>query len=94
MIVPSPCVSATTRLIDGLDKARRKISFDFSSMLAYVEHIFGFEPLYDTDAAAYDYAQSFDHSQAPLAPVRLEANPLPRGELRWLKEHQPANDAT
>ena len=66
----------------------------FSSMLAYVEHNFGVEPLYDTDAAAYDYAQSFDYSQAPLAPVRLEAHPLPRGELRWLKEHQPANDAT
>ena len=66
----------------------------YSSMLAYTEHVFGLQPLYGTDAAAYDYAQSFDYSQPPLPPAHLEVHPLPRWERRWLKEQPPQPDVT
>ena len=38
-----------------------------ASMLAFTEHNFGLSPLNENDANAYDYANSFDYSQAPLA---------------------------
>ena len=39
----------------------------FASILAFTEHTFGLAPLAANDAAAYDYANSFDYTQAPLA---------------------------
>jgi phospholipase C len=66
----------------------------YSSLLAYVEHAFGVPPLYSSDAAAYDYAQSFDYSQTPLHPVGLRAHRIPRWERQWLREHPPPPDAT
>ena len=47
-----------------------------ASMLAFTENNFGLSPLNDNDANAYDYANSFDYNQAPLAPV-----PMTRSEL-------------
>jgi phospholipase C len=49
----------------------------FASILAYVEHTFGLAPLGRNDAHAYDFAQAFNYSQAPLKPTRLVTRPLP-----------------
>ena len=61
----------------------------FPSLLAYVEHTFGLAPLGTEDAAAYDYAASFDYSQRPLRPIPLRPHPLPAWEIEWLKDHPP-----
>jgi outer membrane protein assembly factor BamB/phospholipase C len=61
----------------------------FTSMLAYTEHLFGLAPLWTTDANAYDYAASFDYSQAPLDPVTLSRSKVPAWELQYLREHPP-----
>jgi phospholipase C len=47
-----------------------------ASMLAFTEHNFGLSPLNQNDANAYDYANSFDYSQAPLAPVPMTRSKL------------------
>ena len=53
----------------------------FTSMLTYVEETFGLAPLSIRDADAYDYAQSFDYTQPPLAPVPMTA---PRAGSRFV----------
>ncbi len=47
-----------------------------ASLLAFTEHNFGLSPLNDRDAMAYDYANSFDYEQAPLAPVPMTRSKL------------------
>jgi phospholipase C len=47
-----------------------------ASMLAFTEHNFGLPPLNEEDAGAYDYANSFDYGQAPLAPVPMTRSKL------------------
>jgi outer membrane protein assembly factor BamB/phospholipase C len=66
----------------------------YSSMLAYAEHVFGLSPLFTTDGAAYDFANSFDYTQAPLGPVSMERRTIPAWERKWLREHPPPPDAT
>jgi phospholipase C len=39
-----------------------------SSILAYMESIFGVAPVNGQDATAYDFSESFDYSQTPSAP--------------------------
>jgi phospholipase C len=56
----------------------------FVSMLAYVEHIFGLQPLNDADANAYDYGNSFDYSQTPLGPARMVQSSIPLSEMAYL----------
>jgi phospholipase C len=59
----------------------------FASMLAFTEHTFGLAPLGLTDAVAYDYAGTFNYSQQPLSPIALSQHPLPKWEVKWLKDH-------
>jgi hypothetical protein len=67
----------------------------FPSLLAFVEHDFGLAPLGPEDASAYDYSDSFDYSQGPLAPIPLTQHSLPAWEVEWLK-HRPldSDDST
>jgi phospholipase C len=64
----------------------------FASILAFTEHTFGLPPLAANDAAAYDYANSFDYSQPPLSVARLGQHPLPASTLTYLQNHQDAPD--
>jgi phospholipase C len=67
----------------------------YASMLAFTEHTFGLPPLAASDAAAYDFSDSFDFSQAPLAPIALSQHAVPAASLEWLKTHRPdPNDPT
>lgn len=52
----------------------------FASILAYEEYVFGLRPLSANDAAAYDFANSFNYSQTPLTPIALTQHALPAGE--------------
>jgi phospholipase C len=63
----------------------------FASMLAYVEHTFGIAALGSADQNAYDYNQSFNYGQAPLAPVPMVSRPISPAAQRWLDQH-PADD--
>ena len=62
MVIISPYARAGT-----VDSTQASLA----SMLAFTEHNFGLSPLNANDANAYDYANSFDYSQAPLAPVPM-----------------------
>jgi phospholipase C len=53
----------------------------FASILAYEEHVFGLSPLTSIDAAAYNFANSFNYSQIPLAAPAMVNTPLPPGEI-------------
>jgi phospholipase C len=66
----------------------------FASILAYTEHVFGLQPLAASDTNAYDYANSFDYTQTPLAPVALHGHPIPGWERAWLRAHPPKPDTT
>jgi phospholipase C len=66
----------------------------FTSLLAFVEHRFGLAPLGPDDAAAYDYAGSFDYTQRPLEPVEMVTSPIPAWELEWIAAHPPDPDDT
>ena len=63
---------------------------NFMSMLAYTEHTFGLAPLSQNDAAAYDYANSFDYVQKPLGPVPMTTTRVPASERAWIAA-RPAN---
>ena len=64
----------------------------YASMLAYVEHTFGLAPMSSDDATAYDFSNSFDYSQRPLAPIELHPRPVPAWELAWMARH-PADES-
>jgi phospholipase C len=49
----------------------------FAGILAYTEHTFGLSPLGPNDAYAYDFANAFDYTQAPLTPAAMVHRPLP-----------------
>ena len=57
----------------------------FASILAFTEHTFGLAPLAANDAAAYDYANSFDYTQAPLPGAPLTSHPLPPSTVAYLQ---------
>jgi phospholipase C len=59
----------------------------YSSMLAFTEHTFGLSPLGTADAAAYDYANAFNFSQAPLASVPMHMHPISLAERRFIRMH-------
>jgi phospholipase C len=58
-------------------------------MLSYIEHRFGIAPLTNDDATAYDYSNSFDYNQTPLAPIPLTQHTVPAATIAYLKEHPP-----
>ena len=68
----------------------------FASILAFTEHTFGLPPLAVNDAAAYDYANSFDYTQAPLPGAPLASHQLPPSTVSYLQTHQddPDDDVT
>jgi phospholipase C len=66
----------------------------FASMLAYTEHIFGLATLSTVDGSAYDYSNSFDYRQRPLAPIPLRSHPIPASSRRWIRNHPPRRDVT
>jgi len=75
MVIVSPWARAGT-----VDSSQASLA----SMLAFTEHNFGLSPLNENDANAYDYANSFDFSQAPLAPVQMTHSKLsPRAKKVW-----------
>jgi phospholipase C len=47
-----------------------------ASMLAFTEKTFGLKPLSKRDGTAYDYHQSFDFDQRPLAPTAMTHSKL------------------
>ena len=67
MVIVSPYARA-----GSMDSNQASIA----SMLAFTEHNFGLSPLNENDANAYDYDNSFDYSQAPLAPVPMTRSKL------------------
>ena len=79
MVIVSPWARAGT-----VDSTQASIA----SMLAFTEHNFGLPPLNEHDAMAYDYRNSFDFSQAPVAPVPMTRTKLsPRA--REVARHPP-----
>jgi phospholipase C len=66
----------------------------FESMLAFTEGTFDVDPLAPTDANAYDFHDSFDYSQQPLAPVALRQQRIGPWVQRWLERHTPKPDWT
>jgi hypothetical protein len=58
-------------------------------MLSYIEHRFGIQPLTNDDATAYDYANSFDYNQTPLAPIPLTQHAISAATIEYLKQHPP-----
>jgi phospholipase C len=52
-------------------------TYDFASLLAFVEKRFGLLPLTSRDAAAADMAASFDFTAAPAPPLLLSRHPCP-----------------
>ena len=64
----------------------------FSSMLAFTEHVFGLTALSGRDAGAYDFASSFDFTQAHMAPTKLVQRPLTPAERRYIRRHRNAPD--
>jgi hypothetical protein len=65
----------------------------FSSVIAYVEHNFGNLPaLSSRDQNAYAYAQSFNYSQAPLAPIQTTTTQMPKRSIRYLANHPEQDD--
>jgi phospholipase C len=66
----------------------------FASLLAFTEHAFGLEPLSSVDAGAYDYSDSFNFGQSPVAPVRMVHTKVPLWERRWVAAHPDDEDGT
>jgi phospholipase C len=65
-----------------------------ASMMTYIEHTFALAPLWVTDRDAYDYANAFDYTQKPLAPLHLSPRPVPPSSVKWIEAHPPAPDPT
>jgi phospholipase C len=59
----------------------------FASILAYVEQTFNLAPLGVNDAAAYAYANAFDYSQTPLAPVPMQRESISPAEQQYIAAH-------
>ena len=52
-------------------------TYEFSSVLKFVEERYGLPPLTERDANANDLLDSFNFSQSPLPPLILETRPCP-----------------
>ena len=67
----------------------------FSGILAFTEHTFGLTPLSSSDASAYDFGNSFNYTQTPLAPVKMVMTAIPLSSQRWIAAHPTnGNDPT
>lgn len=68
----------------------------FVAMIAFVEHLFGLPALSEQDADSYDYANSFDFTQTPIAfKLRPKVTPVKKSVLRaiakspWNEDDDP-----
>jgi phospholipase C len=97
-VPPPPSLGIRVPMLIVSPYARRgytdSIEASFASMLAFVEHTFGLDPLWTTDANAYDYASAFHYGRLNTSRPTLERHPLPPDELRWLRNHPPPPDDT
>jgi phospholipase C len=59
----------------------------FASMLAFIEHTWQIPALNSVDGTAYDYRNSFNYLQIPLAPARLTPHRVPAWELAHIRAH-------
>jgi len=59
------------------------------SVLAFVEHVFGLQPLSREVSESYDYADSFDFSQRPLTGPPMTRRQIPPLERRQLARALP-----
>lgn len=59
----------------------------FASMIAFTEHTFGLPSMGSLDATAYDFRDSFDYSQAPLAPAPMATAPVPASSTAFVATH-------
>lgn len=67
----------------------------FAGVLAFTEKTFGLPSLGTSDKGAYDFADSFDYSQAPLHGVPMTREVVPLASVRWIRTHPPSpNDPT
>ncbi len=60
------------------------------SMLAFTEHVFGLAPLSKEVDTSYDYANSFDFGQKPLAGVPAVHQRIPKAELEEIAKLRPS----
>jgi phospholipase C len=67
----------------------------FVSLLAFTESNWGLEPLNEADASAYDYADSFDYAQTPVAVAPMTRTQVPESTRLRIAEHpMRENDPT
>jgi phospholipase C len=66
----------------------------YASPLAFTEHIFGLAPLSNRDSTAYDYGNTFDFSQQPLAPVQMTTTKLSRSQILRVRNAPHDNEGT
>jgi phospholipase C len=66
----------------------------YSSFLAYVENAYGLAPLNSSDGDAYDYSDSFDYTQPPLAPVATTHTRVSLAERRYIAAHPSREGVT
>jgi phospholipase C len=69
----------------------------WANVAAYIESRFPTVlPINDQDAGAYDFAGTFDYTQAPLPPPVMRTTALPKSSIAYVKAHpySGADDAT
>src|SRR5438445_5233176 len=59
----------------------------YASLLAFIEHTFGLQPLSKTNAAAYDFSNSFDFSTPQLTTILMMQQYETDKNLQYLTEH-------
>ena len=59
----------------------------YASLLAFIEHTFGLQPLSKTDAGAYDFSNSFDFSTPQLTTIPMVISSETPEDLHYMQEH-------
>jgi phospholipase C len=85
MVIVSPWVKP--RYVDSVQAS-------YASLLAFTEHNFGLPALSDRDRTAYDYRNSFNFLQQPLAPAPMTTTKLSRAETLRLRRMSHPDDGT
>ena len=58
-----------------------------SSVLAFIEHLYGIKPLTNRDRNAYDFVDSFNFGQPNYQTVAMTEQQIPHWEAVWLRKH-------
>jgi phospholipase C len=64
------------------------------SMMAFIQHLFGLRSLTPAVNNAYDYSDSFDFTQTPIAPVHMTRSRISERERERLKAMPKVHDLT